>query len=135
MNFWNAGIVRLQTIFHSKVQMYNMQNLTDPSYGYKFSMMFLLWFNAKSTTSPRWDRASFLGTMLTSTLGSKCVLLKDTTWGLELPSDTITSQSHSIPLCFRINPFVTNGLALHYHLGESTFSFRDIRSDFNYIFQ
>ena len=29
-----------------------------------------------------------------------------------------------------INPYLTNGFAHRYHLGESTFIFRGIRSDF-----
>ena len=38
--------------------------------------------------------------------------------------------------CFRslslitFNPYLTNGFSHHYHLGESTFIFRGIRSDF-----
>ena len=32
------------------------------------------------------------------------------------------------------NPYMTNGLAHHYQLGESTFMFRGIRSDFEFLF-
>ena len=31
---------------------------------------------------------------------------------------------------FVFNPYLTNGISHHYHLGESTFIFRGIRSDF-----
>ena len=30
-------------------------------------------------------------------------------------------------------PYKTNGLAKHYHLGESTFIFRGLRSDFVFL--
>ena len=33
-----------------------------------------------------------------------------------------------------INPYITNGLAHHYHLGESTLNFRGIRSNFEFLF-
>ena len=93
----------------------------------------------------------FLG--LTSTVGSYCVLLKDTTrcrlWGsnpgpLDLESDTL-------PLCHRapwhmicstkyfyghssmINPYLTSGFSHHYHLEESTLIFRGVRSDFYFL--
>ena len=29
-----------------------------------------------------------------------------------------------------VNPYLTNGFYHHYHLGESTFIFRGVRSDF-----
>ena len=29
-----------------------------------------------------------------------------------------------------LNPYLTNGFSHHYHLGESTFIFRGVRSDF-----
>ena len=32
------------------------------------------------------------------------------------------------------NPYVTNGFSHHYHLGESTFIYRGIRSDFSILF-
>ena len=32
------------------------------------------------------------------------------------------------------NPYMANGLAHHYQLGESTFILRDIRSDFAFLF-
>ena len=32
------------------------------------------------------------------------------------------------------NLFLINGFSHHYHLGESTFIFRDIRSDFEFLF-
>ena len=31
------------------------------------------------------------------------------------------------------NPFLTNGFSHHYHLGKSTFIFRDVRSDFYFL--
>ena len=35
---------------------------------------------------------------------------------------------------FHINPYLTNGFSHYYHLGESTFIFRGVRSDFlNFI--
>ena len=33
-----------------------------------------------------------------------------------------------------INPYLTNGFSNHYQLDESTFSFRDVRSDFKILF-
>ena len=33
-----------------------------------------------------------------------------------------------------INPFLTNGLAHHYHLGRSASSFQNSRSDFHFLF-
>ena len=33
-----------------------------------------------------------------------------------------------------INPYVTNGFSHPYHLGESTFSLRGIRSNFSFLF-
>ena len=30
----------------------------------------------------------------------------------------------------QFNPYLTNGFSHHYHLGESTISFRGVRSDF-----
>ena len=33
-----------------------------------------------------------------------------------------------------INPFVTNGLSHFYHLDESTFVFRGIKSNFSFLF-
>ena len=32
-----------------------------------------------------------------------------------------------------VNSFMTNGFAHHYHLGEFTVSFRDIRCDFDFF--
>ena len=34
----------------------------------------------------------------------------------------------------KINPFLTNGLSQCYHLEESTFILRDIRSEFDFLF-
>ena len=34
----------------------------------------------------------------------------------------------------RVAAHMTNGLSHHYHLGESTFIFGDIRCDFRFIF-
>ena len=31
------------------------------------------------------------------------------------------------------NPYLTNGFSHHYHLGESTFIFRGVRSDFYFL--
>ena len=31
------------------------------------------------------------------------------------------------------NPYLTNGFSHHYRLGESTFIFRGVRSDFNFL--
>ena len=36
---------------------------------------------------------------------------------------------------FSPNPYLTNGLSHHYHLGVSTFILRDIRSDFEFLFK
>ena len=36
----------------------------------------------------------------------------------------------SFPCPWKINPYLTNGVSHHYHLGESTFIFRGISSDF-----
>ena len=33
-----------------------------------------------------------------------------------------------------LNPFVMNGIAHHYHFGESTFIFKSIRCDFKILF-
>ena len=33
-----------------------------------------------------------------------------------------------------VNPYVTNGLSHPYHLDESTFIFRNIRSNFSFLF-
>ena len=33
-----------------------------------------------------------------------------------------------------INPCLTNGFSHHYHLGKSTFVFRGVRSDLEYLF-
>ena len=32
-----------------------------------------------------------------------------------------------------LNPYLTNGFSHHYQLGESTFIFRDVRSDFYFL--
>ena len=32
------------------------------------------------------------------------------------------------------NPYLTNGFADHYHLGEFTFSFRGVRSDLRFLY-
>ena len=42
------------------------------------------------------------------------------------------SQMHRLSLGSenKINPYLTNGFSHYYHLGESTFIFRGIRSDF-----
>ena len=34
----------------------------------------------------------------------------------------------------KFNPYMTNGLAHHYQLGESTFNFRGVGSEFDYLF-
>ena len=33
-----------------------------------------------------------------------------------------------------LNPYLTNGFSHHYHLDESTFIFRGVRSDFYFIY-
>ena len=33
-----------------------------------------------------------------------------------------------------INPYLTNGFSHHYHLDESTFIFRGVRSNFEFLF-
>ena len=42
----------------------------------------------------------------------------------------------SSELCFLIlNPYLTNGFSHHYQLDESTFIFRGVRSDFQFLSQ
>ena len=38
-------------------------------------------------------------------------------------------------LVININPFLINGFFHHYHLGESTFIFKGIRSDFKFPYK
>ena len=40
----------------------------------------------------------------------------------------------STTFCGHINPYLTNGLSHHYQLGDSTFIFRGVRSDFYFSF-
>ena len=35
-----------------------------------------------------------------------------------------------LPLILNLNPYLTNGFSHHYQLGESTFIFRGVKSDF-----
>ena len=37
-------------------------------------------------------------------------------------------------ISFLVNPYLTNGFSHHYHLGQSTFIIRGIRSDFEFLF-
>ena len=41
--------------------------------------------------------------------------------------------SHSDIYIMIINPYLTNGFSHYYHLGESTFIFRGVRSDFQFL--
>ena len=35
---------------------------------------------------------------------------------------------------YKFNPYLTNGFSHRYHLGESTFNFRGVRSEFDHLF-
>ena len=44
------------------------------------------------------------------------------------------ASRHPFFLLFtNLNPYLTNGFSHYYHLGESTFIFRGIRSDFQFL--
>ena len=38
-----------------------------------------------------------------------------------------------VMIFFMINPYLMNGFSHHYHLGESTFMFRGVRSDLEFL--
>ena len=40
---------------------------------------------------------------------------------------------HQFLIIAYVNPYLTNGFSHYYHLGESTFIFRGIRSDFQFL--
>ena len=42
----------------------------------------------------------------------------------------IFSDNHNVRQSVSINPYLTNGFSHHCQLGESTFIFRGVRSDF-----
>ena len=45
------------------------------------------------------------------------------------PEDWFSRVAAQIYMYF-FNPYLTNGFSHHYHLGESTFIFRGVKSDF-----
>ena len=48
--------------------------------------------------------------------------------------DNTSMKSLRFPLKPHFNPYLTNGFSHHYHLVESTFIFRGVRSDFYFLF-
>ena len=59
-------------------------------------------------------------------------LLTVTVYSTQLPGEhrVATNRYELEPL----NPYLTNGFSLLYHLGQSTFIFRGVRSDFSILF-
>ena len=70
----------------------------------------------------RWDLISF--TALVDVFETKATIEKKRRCAVDEVED---------PLKVRFNPYLTNGLFHHYHLGESTLIFRGIRSDFEFL--